>query len=95
MLSLARRIPEANASLKSGKWERGKFLGMEVRDKTLGIVGLGQVGSEVARRARGLEMRVIAYDPFVPEDRARVLGVDLVPMDELLASPTSSRCTRR
>ena len=84
MLSLARHIPAANASLKAGKWERSKFMGLEVRGKTLGIVGLGQVGSEVARRARGLEMRVIAFDPFVPEDRARVLGVDLVPMDELL-----------
>ena len=85
MLALARRIPEANASLKSGKWERSKFLGLEVRDKTLGIIGLGQVGSEVARRARGLEMNVLAYDPFVPEDRARNLGVDLATMDELLA----------
>ncbi len=85
MLSMARRIPEANASLKSGKWERSKFLGLEVHDKTLGIVGLGQVGSEVARRARGLEMRVVAFDPFVPDERARVLGVDLVSMDDLLA----------
>jgi D-3-phosphoglycerate dehydrogenase len=85
MMALARRIPAADASLKSGKWERGKFLGMEVRNKTLGIIGLGQVGSEVARRARGLEMRVVAFDPFVPEDRARVLGVDIVQMDTLLA----------
>lgn len=85
MLALARNIPRANASLKSGKWERGKFLGLEVRDKTLGIIGLGQVGSEVARRARGLEMRVVAYDPFVPEDRARMLGAEIVSLDELLA----------
>ena len=84
MLSLARRIPEAHASLKSGKWERSRFLGMEVRGKTLGIIGLGQVGSEVARRARGLEMDVLAYDPFVPEDRARVLGVNLVSLEDLL-----------
>ena len=84
MLSLSRHIPAANASLKSGKWERSKFMGLEVRGKTLGIVGLGQVGSEVARRARGLEMRVIAFDPFVPEERARVLGVDLVSMEDLL-----------
>lgn len=84
MLSLSRHIPAANASLKSGKWERSKFMGLEVRGKTLGVVGLGQVGSEVARRARGLEMRVIAFDPFVPEERARVLGVDLVSLDELL-----------
>ena len=85
MLSLSRHIPEANASLKSGKWERGKFQGIEVRGKTLGIVGLGQVGSEVARRARGLEMRVVAHDPFVPEERARVMGVDLVPLATLIA----------
>jgi D-3-phosphoglycerate dehydrogenase len=84
MLSLSRHIPEANASLRSGKWERGRFQGIEVRGKTLGIVGLGQVGSEVARRARGLEMRVIAHDPFVPEERARVLGVDVVPLEELI-----------
>jgi D-3-phosphoglycerate dehydrogenase len=85
MMSLARRVPDANASLKSGKWERGKFLGMEVRNKTLGVVGLGQVGSEVARRARGLEMRVLAYDPFVAEERAKNIGAELVSMDELLA----------
>jgi len=84
MLSLSRHIPEANASLRSGKWERGRFQGTEVRGKTLGIVGLGQVGSEVARRAKGLEMRVLAHDPFVPEERARVLGVDVVPMDTLI-----------
>ncbi len=84
MLALARHIPEANASLRSGKWERAKFVGMEVRAKTLGVVGLGQVGSEVARRARGLEMRVIAHDPFVPEERARAIGAELVSMKELL-----------
>jgi D-3-phosphoglycerate dehydrogenase len=84
MLALARHIPEANASLRSGKWERSKFMGLEVRGKTLGIIGLGQVGSEVARRARGLEMRVLAFDPFVPEERARALGVELVSRDRLL-----------
>ncbi len=84
MLSLARNIPQANATLKGGKWDRSRFMGVEVRGKTLGIVGLGQVGSEVARRARGLEMRVIGYDPFVPEERGRVLGVDMVSMEDLL-----------
>ena len=84
MLALARHIPDANASLKSGHWERKRFLGLEVRGKTLGIIGLGQVGSEVARRARGLEMRVLAHDPFVPEERARALGVELIAFDELL-----------
>jgi D-3-phosphoglycerate dehydrogenase len=84
MLSLSRHIPEANASLRSGKWERGRFQGIEVRGKTLGVIGLGQVGSEVARRGKGLEMRVLAHDPFVPEERARVLGVDVVPLDALI-----------
>ncbi len=84
MLALARHIPEASASLKRGEWERSRFIGTEVRGKMLGIVGLGQVGSEVARRARGLEMRVIAYDPFVPEERARALGAEVVSLDELL-----------
>ena len=84
MLSLARNIPQANVTLKGGKWERSRFMGVEVRGKTLGIIGLGQVGSEVARRARGLEMRVVGCDPFVPEERARVLGVDMVSLEELL-----------
>jgi len=84
MLALARNIPNANASLRSGKWDRKKFVGLEVRGKTLGVVGLGQVGSEVARRAKGLEMKVIAFDPFVSEERARVLGVDLVDKEKLL-----------
>jgi D-3-phosphoglycerate dehydrogenase / 2-oxoglutarate reductase len=84
MLSLSRHIPEANASLRSGKWERGRFQGIEVRGKTLGVIGLGQVGSEVARRARGLEMRVLAHDPFVPEERARVMGAELVPLEDLI-----------
>ncbi len=85
MFSLSRHIPAANASLRAGRWERSRFLGLELRGKTLGIVGLGQVGSEVARRARGLEMHVIAHDPFVPEERARVLGVEIVSMEELLS----------
>src|SRR2546425_10881810 len=73
MLSLSRHIPEANASLRSGKWERGRFQGTEVRGKTLGIVGLGQVGSEVARRGKGLGRRGLAPDPVVAEGRARGL----------------------
>ena len=84
MLALARNIPQANATLKGGKWDRSRFMGVEVRGKTLGIIGLGQVGSEVARRGRGLEMRVIGCDPFVPEERARVLGVDMASLEELL-----------
>jgi len=85
MLALARNIPQADAALRQGRWERNRFLGTELRGKTLGVIGLGQVGSEVARRARGLEMRVLGYDPYVPSERARVLGVELVSLDELLS----------
>jgi len=84
MLSLARHIPQANAALKSGLWQRSKFIGTEVRNKTLGIVGLGSVGSEVARRARGLEMRLIAYDPFVSVEHAHNLKVEIFPLEQLL-----------
>lgn len=85
LCALARNIPQADASLRSGKWERSRFVGVELRGKALGVVGLGQVGSEVARRARGLEMQVVAFDPFVSPERASLLGVDVVSMDELLA----------
>jgi D-3-phosphoglycerate dehydrogenase len=84
MLALARHIPQANASLKSGVWKRSHFMGTEVRDKTLGILGLGSVGSEVARRARGLEMKLIACDPFISVDHARNLQVELVSLEQLL-----------
>ncbi len=83
MLSLARHIPNANFALKAGKWERSKFTGTEVRGKTLGIVGLGNVGSAVARRARGLEMKLIGFDPFVSQDHAKNLQVEVVPLDRL------------
>ncbi|UCD09178.1 MAG: phosphoglycerate dehydrogenase, partial [Dehalococcoidales bacterium] len=84
MLALARHIPQANSSLKAGAWQRSNFVGVEVKGKTLGIVGLGNVGSEVARRARALDMRVIASDPFISLDYAANLNVELVPMDRLL-----------
>jgi len=84
MLSLARHIPQANAVLKSGVWRRSDFMGTEVRGKILGIIGLGNVGSEVARRARGLEMQIIAYDPFISTDHARKLQVEIVPLKQLL-----------
>ena len=84
MLSLTRHIPQANAVLKSGKWRRADFMGTEVRDKTLGIIGLGNVGSEVAKRARGLQMKLIAHDPFISVDHARNLQVELVPLKQLL-----------
>ena len=84
MFSLARNIPQANASLKSGKWLRNNFMGIELRNKTLGLVGLGNVGSEVARRARGLDMRVIGYDPFVSPDYARKLQIEPMTLEEVL-----------
>lgn len=84
LLSLARHIPQANALLKSGVWRRADFMGIEVRGKTLGVVGLGNVGSEVARRARGLEIEVVGYDPYISPDYARNLRVELVTFEELL-----------
>jgi D-3-phosphoglycerate dehydrogenase len=84
MIGLARHIPHAYSSLVAGKWERSKFVGWELRNKTLGLVGLGRIGSEIARRARGLEMDVLTYDPVVSSDRAAQLGVESVSMDELL-----------
>ena len=85
MTSLARRIPQATASMKSGRWEKSKFSGKELFNQVLGVVGLGNIGAIVADRARGLRMRVIAFDPMVSEERAQRLGVDLVSMDALLA----------
>ena len=85
MLSLARRIPEAHASLKEGKWERSKFKGIEIYGKTLGCIGLGNIGKLVAERAMGLKMNVIAYDPFLTQEAAEKLGVELVSIDDLLA----------
>jgi len=86
LLALAKRYIPANASVKSGKWESLKFMGSEVRDKTLGIIGLGVIGSTVARMARlGLQMRVIAYDPYVSEEKARDVGAKLMELDSLLS----------
>jgi len=85
MLGLARFIPEAAASTKSGKWEKKKFLGNELRGKTLGIIGLGNIGQEVVRRARGFEMRIVASDPYVNSQTAADLSVERVDLDELYA----------
>ncbi len=84
LLALARHIPQACARLRCGEWRRKEFMGTEVRGKTLGVIGLGRVGSEVARMAKGLEMRVIAHDPFVSTAKADNLGVELVSLEELL-----------
>ncbi len=83
MLSLARQIPEADASTRAGKWEKNKFLGVEIFGKTLGVIGCGNVGSIVADRAIGLKMKVIAYDPYLSPERALDLGVEKVDLDEL------------
>src|SRR6266540_3625962 len=85
LFALARHIPQAHVSLQGGKWERAKFTGVELRGKTLGLIGLGRIGSEVARRARGLEMNVLAYDPVVSTDRAEQLGVTLMTTEDVLA----------
>jgi D-3-phosphoglycerate dehydrogenase len=85
MLALARSIPQATASMKGGKWEKSRFTGSEVFNKTLGIVGIGNIGSVVADRALGLKMRVIAYDPFISQQAAQRLGVELVSLDDLYA----------
>ncbi len=84
MMSMSRNIPQANASLKSKKWDRKKFMGVEVRDKILGIVGLGRIGSEVAKRALGLEMKILAYDPFISQERANELGVELTTVEDIV-----------
>ncbi|MBM3148891.1 MAG: phosphoglycerate dehydrogenase [Chloroflexi bacterium] len=84
MMALARHVPQANARLKSGVWQRSEYMGTELRGKTLGVVGLGNVGSAVARRAQAFEMRLIGYDPFVSSEYANNLGVELVSMDKLI-----------
>jgi D-3-phosphoglycerate dehydrogenase len=84
LMSLARHVPAANSSMKAGKWEKSRFLGSEVRHKTLGIIGLGKVGKEVASRAQGLEMQVIAFDPYVSEKQAGQLGVTMMSMEDVL-----------
>ncbi len=83
MLSMARSVPQASSSTKSGKWEKKKFLGNELRGKTLGIVGLGSIGREVVKRARPFEMRIIGHDPYISSQSARDLGIELVSLPEL------------
>ncbi len=84
MFALARQLPEADASTQAGKWEKNRFMGVEVTGKTLGLIGAGNIGSIVATRALGLKMKVVAYDPFLTPERAVELGVDKVELDELL-----------
>ena len=85
MLALARQIPAADAAMKAGRWPKAGLVGIELCGKTLGIVGLGRIGSEVARRAAAFEMRLVAYDPYAPLEQAARLGVEMVPLERLLA----------
>jgi D-3-phosphoglycerate dehydrogenase / 2-oxoglutarate reductase len=84
MVAVARQVPEANASTHAGKWEKNRFMGVELTGKTLGVIGAGNIGSIVCDRAHGLKMKVIAYDPYLSEERATKLGVTKVELDELL-----------
>ena len=85
MMALARNIPQAYKSMSEGKWERAKFMGIELRGKTLGIFGLGRIGTGVAKRALALEMKVMAYDPFINLDTVNALGIEAAEIDEILA----------
>ncbi|WP_374631754.1 phosphoglycerate dehydrogenase [Ferrovibrio sp.] len=85
MMALAREIPQADRSTQAGKWEKNRFMGVELYGKTLGLIGCGNIGSIVADRAQGLKMKVIGYDPFLTPERATTLGIEKVELDELLA----------
>ena len=85
MFAVARQIPAADVSTQAGKWEKNRFMGVEITAKTLGVIGCGNIGSIVAERAIGLKMRVVAYDPYLSEERALQLGVEKVDLDELFA----------
>ncbi len=84
LMSMARQVPQANASTHAGKWEKNRFMGVELYAKTLGLIGCGNIGSIVADRAQGLKMKVIAYDPFLSPERARDMNVEKVELDDLL-----------
>jgi D-3-phosphoglycerate dehydrogenase len=85
LLSQARNVPQAHAALKAGRWERSRWEGVELADKTLGIVGLGRIGKLVAQRAAAFGMRLVAYDPYISAERARQMNVELLPLDQLVA----------
>ena len=85
LLAQARNIPQAHSALKNGKWERSKWEGVELHGKTLGVIGLGKIGALVAQRAMAFGMRIVAYDPYISEQRARHMGIELVDLDTLLA----------
>src|ERR687884_1325651 len=85
LVSLARRVPQANESLREGRWERKRYIGVELQGKTLGIVGLGRIGRTVAARARAFGMNIVAYDPFVQPEQARDMELELATLDEVCA----------
>ena len=85
LIALARRVPQANSSLKAGRWERKRFIGVELQGKTLGIVGLGRIGRVVASRAHAFGMNIVAYDPFMSPEQARDLEIELAPLDQVFA----------
>lgn len=84
MLSLSRKIAIADASVKEGKWEKSRFMGMELRNKTLGVIGMGRIGSQVVKRSKAFEMDVIVYDPYITEETAKELGVEITTLDDLV-----------
>ncbi|KAI3509496.1 hypothetical protein L1887_24817 [Cichorium endivia] len=86
LTSMARNVAQADASMKAGKWQRNKYVGVSLVGKTLAVMGFGKVGTEVARRAKGLGMHIIAHDPYAPADRAHAIGVDLVSFDEAIST---------
>jgi D-3-phosphoglycerate dehydrogenase len=84
MFAVARKTPQANASMTGGKWEKKRFMGIELFNKTLGIIGLGKIGSEVARRTQCMGMNVIAYDPFLSEEKAKSMGIEKLEISEIM-----------
>lgn len=86
MIALARRVPQANSSLKSGHWDRKSFIGVELQGKTLGVVGMGRIGRTVSARARAFGMKIVAFDPFLAAEQARDLEIELAPLDELFST---------
>src|SRR5699024_7952188 len=84
LMALARKIPQAHHSLKNKQWDRKKYVGIELKGKTLGVVGLGRIGIEVATRAKGQRMKVIAYDPFLTEEKAKDLGVRYGTLEDVI-----------
>lgn len=83
MLAMARNIPQASAALRAGKWDKKAFVGVELRNKVLGVIGLGRIGSAVAKRAQGMEMQVVAYDPYITEEKAEMSGIKLLTLEDV------------